>query len=304
MAGELGVLVARLAVSKTHRAPLRNVGDLFFLGMADELQRQGVGRKVAADLLGMSLRAYQKRLQRVSVGARTTTPTLHQEVAAFLKGRGAISREEIATRFSRNDERVLASVLRDMVELGVMEMTTRGGAYRYRLVAPDEPAGEGLRVESEAAIDVEEMQLWAKLDEGSEPPVEAHDSTLRALKERGLVEGETPQRLEIPAGSEGSWEAAVWDHFATVARALAEKASDVPRTTEQIGGMTLSFDLHAEHPLYHDVVTLLDRTRQTSQALWRRIADGNESAPIAPENRIKVRFYAGQHVSREPRSKG
>lgn len=50
------VLVAQLATSGGLRAPLAHVASQAFLELARELESQGVGRKVSADMFGMACR--------------------------------------------------------------------------------------------------------------------------------------------------------------------------------------------------------------------------------------------------------
>ncbi len=63
------VLIGQLCTAAGFRAPLAQVADQVFLGLARELEAQGVGRKVAADMFGLALRSYQKKIQRLSESA-------------------------------------------------------------------------------------------------------------------------------------------------------------------------------------------------------------------------------------------
>ncbi len=49
------ILIAQLATSGGARAPLAHVASQVFLDLADELDAQGVSRKVSADMFGMGL---------------------------------------------------------------------------------------------------------------------------------------------------------------------------------------------------------------------------------------------------------
>ena len=59
------VLIAQLATSGGARAPLAQVANQVFFDLASELSRQGVSRKVSADLFGLGLRTYQRKIQRL-----------------------------------------------------------------------------------------------------------------------------------------------------------------------------------------------------------------------------------------------
>jgi hypothetical protein len=56
------VLIAQLSTAAGIRAPLAHIADQVFLELSREIERQGVSRKVAADMFGLALRGYQKRV--------------------------------------------------------------------------------------------------------------------------------------------------------------------------------------------------------------------------------------------------
>ena len=60
------VLLAQLATSRGLRAPLAHIADQVFLDLANEVERQGLSRKVSADMFGLALRSYRRRIQRLS----------------------------------------------------------------------------------------------------------------------------------------------------------------------------------------------------------------------------------------------
>jgi len=63
------VLIAELATSRGLRAPLAHVADQVFIELTRELEAQGVSRKVSADMFGMALRTYQRKVQRLEESA-------------------------------------------------------------------------------------------------------------------------------------------------------------------------------------------------------------------------------------------
>lgn len=60
------ILIAQLATSGGSRTPLADVANQIFADLARELHRQGVTRKVAADMFGMALRTYRRKVQRLA----------------------------------------------------------------------------------------------------------------------------------------------------------------------------------------------------------------------------------------------
>jgi hypothetical protein len=70
------VLIAQLATTAGIRAPLAHLADEVFLTLSEELEGQGVSRKVVADMFGMALRSYQRRVQRLRESATVAGKTL------------------------------------------------------------------------------------------------------------------------------------------------------------------------------------------------------------------------------------
>jgi hypothetical protein len=79
------VLIAQLSTSAGLRAPLAHVADQVFVELARELEAQGLGKKVVADMFGMALRGYQKKVQRLSlgVGSRDRSATGHGPATVY-----------------------------------------------------------------------------------------------------------------------------------------------------------------------------------------------------------------------------
>src|ERR1044071_4003616 len=64
------VLLAQLSTAAGIRAPLAHVADEVFVSLAREIEAQGIGRKVMADMFGLALRTYQKKVQRLTESAK------------------------------------------------------------------------------------------------------------------------------------------------------------------------------------------------------------------------------------------
>ena len=60
------VLIAQLSTIDGMRSPLSHVADEVFVGLVRELESQGVGKKVIADMFGLALRSYRQKVQRLS----------------------------------------------------------------------------------------------------------------------------------------------------------------------------------------------------------------------------------------------
>src|SRR6188768_398785 len=89
------VLIAQLSTASGIRAPLAHVADQVFLELSREIEAQGVSRKVAADMFGLAIRTYQKKVQRVTESVAAHERTLWQLVLDHLHERGSTSRREL-----------------------------------------------------------------------------------------------------------------------------------------------------------------------------------------------------------------
>src|ERR1700690_1478601 len=98
------VLIAQVATSGGVRAPLAQVADQVFLDLVRELERQGVSRKVSADMFGMGLRSFLRRIQRLGESSTERGQSLWEAVLGFLRQNTVVTRARVLERFSRDEE--------------------------------------------------------------------------------------------------------------------------------------------------------------------------------------------------------
>jgi len=131
---------------------------------------------------------------------------------------------------------------------------------------------------------VEAGRLAAQMPEASEAPV-YHAN-----------------RCYLPVGEPIGWAASVYDHFQAMAKAISNKLNRHGAQSAQgdeIGGMTLSFDLYPGHPQEEEVRALLKTYRASLNELWAQVVETNEVAREAGEahqGAFKVTFYLGQNI--------
>jgi hypothetical protein len=314
------ILIAQLSTAAGIRAPLARVADQIFLDLARELEAQGVTRKVAADMFGLALRSYQKKIQRLSESATDAEQTLWSAVLGYLREQGGASRKAVREHFAREDELDLAAVLKDLVSSGLLSCTGRGATTYYELAS--EQARE--RMADEADLDVITTFVWlaiydrkqiARADLIASLPFSAELSE-RAIA--ALIEDERVERasgdalrcteLSIPVGSEQGWETAVFDHFRSVATAIAAKLRLIGARSKHddvIGGSTVTFNVHDGHPFEPEVYGMLQRVRADVNQLWAKVTEHNREHGVHPEQCAEVTFYFGQNVVRgEPDDAG
>jgi len=120
------VLIAQLATAGGERAPLAHIADQVFLDLVTELEQQGMRRKVVADMFGLALRGYQKRVQRSS--AADQEATLRDALLGWLSEREAVTREEILHGFRNDDGPAVRAILADLVDAGLVFLPQKASA--------------------------------------------------------------------------------------------------------------------------------------------------------------------------------
>jgi len=306
------VLIAQLSTAAGIRAPLAHIADQVFLELSREIEAQGVSRKVAADMFGLAIRTYQKKVQRLTESATIRDRTLWEAVLEHLQGHGTTSRRELLEHFDRDDPIVVGSVLNDLVSSGILYKTGAGESVVFGVTnEPDfartlrEQNREALApvvwvvVYRSGGIQREALQRELSVD------AEALHDALATLEAQGLVErsgeGESPayraSTFLVPVGAEHGWEAAVFDHYQAVARAIANKVTrGRPHSAQDdiVGGATLTFDLGPDHPYRDQVMGLLKHVRAEVNDLWNQVQGHNAENPIPEEAKTEVSFYFGQ----------
>src|SRR4051812_46757364 len=144
------ILIAQLATSGGVRAPLAQLADRVFLDLARELEQQGISRKVSADMFGMALRSYRRRLRQVTESSTEQGRSLWEAVLSFLSSGPLLTRAEVLRRFHHDEEALVKGVLNDLCESGLVFRLGLGKGTAYRAATGDEIAvlrhrSEGLR---------------------------------------------------------------------------------------------------------------------------------------------------------------
>jgi len=310
------VLIAQLSTAAGIRAPLARLADQVFLELSREIEAQGISRKVAADMFGLAIRTYQKKVQRLTESASEPNSTLWQAVLDHMSATESQTRRELLARFRRDDPVVVGSVLSDLVTSGLLYRSGSGDSAIFRIVEEHEL----LRSRGEARREALAPLVWLYTYRASgstlaalraqfqveEAELVAAVALLEAqgqLQRSGEGEGEATYRASpfvVPIGAEHGWEAAVFDHFQTVVKAIGTKArrGTARSAADHLnGGATLTFDVSAAHPHRDAVYGLLKRVRDDVNELWTTVQSHNEGQPISDEEKIEVAFYFGQCVT-------
>jgi hypothetical protein len=108
------------------------------LDLASELERQGVTKNVAADMFGMSLRTYHRRVQQVRQ-EQTQRRTVRDSVLELVGASPAVSAHAVHQQFLRHPAEVVAGALNDLVHAGLIERKGWGDTATYCVCAAPVP---------------------------------------------------------------------------------------------------------------------------------------------------------------------
>jgi hypothetical protein len=306
------VFIAQLATAGGVRAPLAHVANQVFLDLTSELQSRGVKKKVIADMFGMALRTYHRRVRELGESRTDAGKTVWEAVLGFIREREPVSGSDVLRRFGGDDPEVVLGVLADLSQTGLVYRAGRGDTARYR-IADESDFADDEQTRSAAHEHLVWLAVYrtgpateAALREATHLGDAACAAALEALVRDGRVAstrrgGSTTysaERFEVPLGAPTGWEAAVLDHFQAMVGAITAKLScgtvqGAPR--DAIGGSTWSLDVWPGHPLETDAKGLLATVRRDVEALRARI-DAHNAAEAGPPARERVVFYAGQNL--------
>lgn len=319
------VLIAQLATVGGVRAPLAQVANQVFLDLVEELKRQGISRKVSADMFGMGLRSYLRRVQRLEESSTERGRSLWEAVLGYLQEQGVTTRAAVFQRFHRDDEVLVRGVLHDLSESGLVFVSGSGSNAAYR-AATEQELGTLRRLKGQEGLD---ELVWALvyregpmteddlLKQGGFSGDALAQVLLRLVNagriERVVVDGLPAFRAEsffVPLDGGVGFEAAVFDHFQaavkTITRRLRGDPSPLPLPdglTERdvTGGSTYTFDVWPGHPLSVEVLRQLTLARERLGELRQQVEAYNAEAGV-PDSFVKVMAYAGQCLIPEGQS--
>jgi hypothetical protein len=307
------ILIAQLATSGGTRAPLAQVAHQVFLDLVHELERQGVSKKVSADMFGLGLRTYQRKIQRFAESATDKGRSLWVAVLDFIQAAGVVTRAEILVHFAGDDDAQVRAVLHDLCESGLVTLSGTGSTIKYRVTPEDELARLRQTQKNEGLDEL----LWALIyREGpltaadlGEKKIDQQDleRALARLVESGRVElaardgAFRAKTLFLPLGSSVGWEAAVFDHFKAVVNTVTQRLGidrASPNLADRIGGSTYTLDVWPGHPHAEEAFATLRELRSRIGALRQRIEEYN-AQHLVPEDYTEVVLYLGQCLIRQ-----
>jgi len=311
------VLIGQLATSAGIRAPLSRVADQVFLELVRELEQQGVRQKVVADMFGLALRTYQKKVQRLSQSSTFLGRTLWEAIYDRLADAKMMTRNELLQAFASDDDATVRGILRDMVESGLIFESGAGPRTTYRVATPEDL---DRMVAGDQGAD-QAMFVWASIYrlgpvtfDALRQAISMDGVKLRRLVEELVSEGRvqtdaadgersaatlfSAAQFIVPLEARTGWAAAVFDHYQAVVHTILAKLNgddpDLPYPG-RTGGSTWTFDIWPGHQHEDDVLGLLADIRARVIAVQERVFAVNAESP-RPAHHARVSFYLGQSV--------
>lgn len=309
---QTAVLVAQLATTGGVRAPLSQIANQVFIDLVRELDRLGFSHNLSADLFGLGVRTYRRKIRRVIDTSSERGRFLREEILAYLRSVGLVARVDVLNRFPQDDEVQIRAVLRDLKENQLVFSLGKGKGVLYRAASDDERAAiERKRIDQEAetlhvALMFREGALTVnQIAERAQVEPRAIEAALARLADEGRIErvnqdGEVRYRassLVVPLGATFGWEAAVFDHYkAVVGTVLGRLAIAAPATaSDLVGGSTYSIETWQGHPMIDEIQGTLRRLRTELSDLRSRARAINDSVTEKPAAHTVV-IYAGQYL--------
>jgi hypothetical protein len=303
------VLIAQLATSGGARAPLAQVANQVFMDLVAELDRQGLSRKVIADMFGLGLRTYQRKMQRLLESSTDRGRSLWEAVFEYICKQKIVTRANVQSRFANDDGVQVRGVLRDLCDSGLIFSSGQGPGTLYRAASNDElhvlrqmRSNEGLDelllaiIYREGPISKESLATITRLE------LSELEQTLARLVGQGHVESLTNGNsvlyragtIFVPVGSPVGWEAAVFDHFQAMVKTICCRLRDERyNAPDSVGGSTYTIEVWPGHPLEGEVLSTLSRLRSSLVDLRKRVEEHNAAHPV-PDHHSQVILYIGQ----------
>lgn len=304
---QVTVLIAQLATSGGIRAPLSHVANQVFLDLARELETQGVSRKVSADMFGMALRAYIRKVRRLSEAETEKGRTLWQALLDFVRAEELVSRERVLDRFAADGELQVTAVLHDLTESGLLFCSGSGKRAVYRVASDDELDRVAQLSDKHGGDELAWVLVYR---EGPLPESKLAELLRRKpaevseLVERLLGDGRVQRQSNgdlvardfvIALGAAAGWEAAVFDHVQAVVQTICQRLQQASADAAPVpvGGSTYSFDVWPGHPLEQAAKSQLGEIRARLGQLRKQVDDYNREHGSAREYQ-QVITYVGQ----------
>lgn len=314
-------LTAQMSVDVIHasgaRPDLKHIMDEVFMTFAEQFHEIGLPRSVAADMFGLVVRSYLKRIQNYEENRGEVSQPLWKRILLLIAEEPNIDLETLLSRFPVGYVKSVKTSLNDLCDQGVLVETRRRKVVRYTI-------GLDTQVEEDKYEQVKQF-VWLLIFNAKQPLThEKISQTLHPVYSGELIEqclgdliaeGRVAQNQSTTPSSYVNngqetpppfgWESAVYMHLHAVFNALMLKLNmmihdDAPNVPgHYIGGSTWTFRLWEGHPMEDEVLNTLSQQREAMQVLFERSKTHEE--PEDQEQIYQCDLYVGQglkHVTR------
>ncbi len=218
------VLIAQLSTASGSRAPLARISDEVFLSLAREIEGQGVRKQVVADMFGLAMRSYQKKMVRLTESATTRERTLWEAVFEFIADERP-TRKRLLERFTYDGERDVSAVINDLVRSGLVS-TTGSGDTTVLGVTPNDVLRSFQREHDSDSFDNwiwllvfrKEANTIAALIEATRGEKCQVEGGIERLVAHGRIKWDGDRlkgsNVVLPVGAEQGWSQRSWTTFA------------------------------------------------------------------------------------------
>lgn len=306
-------LIARVITLTNARPNLAHLHEDFFYELSKHLQTYGVPRRVAADMFGLAMRSYLRRIRKYSndLDYREHQLSLWQIVYETISEKPGIQRQSLLDSFSFSQYDSVCSVLRHLCEVGlVVENKTNGhkcyNACRNNLtkISVDEVAQyiwamvfmHGETTYPYSSLLREAGPLFGEDLVSSALNVLVEDGYIVQVDENGPSYSTVKNNLEQPFG----WLVAVTIHIDSIFEAIVTKLSLLHEESQHqidVRGGTWTFRLHHNHPFKKRIESLFDSYEKQIKELFVLVRTHNDSiATQHDDEEFQIDFYMGQGV--------
>ncbi len=312
-------LFATLKVNDPLRMDFADIAHKTLYDIVDVLRSEGMTTEVIAESLGMTISGFYKKVKELrdlydrppdATTGRRGTQSLMEKVYAFVDQNSTPVRAVTYHRVSENFRRVpperLNAVLRVLVQFNLLSVSGHGDRREFRTVPRDDSAGATyhdlvVTLYREGPLTLEELSRKLLMDEAQCKALLAELDANEGLETRVASDGKTRYKAvayHIPVDTPEGFEAALWDHFSAMCRAMSKKVRQARYqavSDETLGGTTYSFDVPVDSPEFAEIAGFLRDTRTQLErwlaAVQPYLHDREVARPVA-----RITIYAGQMV--------
>lgn len=274
---------------------------------------RGHSAKVITDMFGLSApTSYRRKVARIAQSIPHTTPTLREQLLAFI-AITPVSRAEILARFATRDEGTVLGLLRDLLDVGIVGCTAHAPPNYH--VAFDDLAQGQMSMPPEALAELVSVIVChrgplslAELERKLGPQNHDVAPLVQELLVQERLHRDTDGRLygdsiafDLFEASDGdqALSAIVDHHHAAVATIVEVARKWAERPTADTGVrappavMTVTYETWPGHPLHRELSNIYPEMVDRLRAAFVDHSDATPQDAPNTEHREQLTIYCG-----------